>query len=123
MLAANNFTDAALQDAVAVFVTQNQQSRQILRDTTQKLAAAMSDGATTDAQLTALLTDWRVSKAAEETRHQSALKALDAKINFSANPRLEALLLLSGIAGEAPMGGPGGFGGRGRFGGPPGGDN
>ena len=119
MLAENNVTDPPVQDAVAAFAAESEQARQVLRDKVRSVAAALDNAATTNAQLSTLLADLRSAQAAEERRRASALRALDAKINLFAKPRLEAILAVSGItsdpAAAGGRGGPGpmrGFDGR-----------
>jgi len=43
----------------------------------------------------------RAAEKTTQTRREAALKALDAKIKFSTQPKLDALLVTSGITGEA----------------------
>jgi len=108
---------------VVAFVNENEQARQTIRNIAQRVAEAMRDEAGNEGQLTLLLGDYRAALEAETARRARAIKTLDAKINFSTTPRLDALLLLAGVTGDASiMGNMGGRPGPGRFGGPGGAD-
>lgn len=114
--------EGATQDAILEYVRADLQARQPLREQGGKLIQALRAGAVTDEQMAALVADYRAAQQVEKTRREQAEADLDAKINYSKNPRLEAMLLLSGVIGEG--GGlmmPRGFGGGGRGGGPGGG--
>ena len=52
--------------------------------------------------LAAQVTAYRAALEADRLRHKAAEAALDSKIKFSQNPRLEAMLLLMGVIGETP---------------------
>lgn len=117
------FTDAALQDAVIAFVNEQETATQELQRKERELGRVAREGGMADAQLATLLAEFRTAVAAEKTRREAATKALDAKIEFSKKPRLDALLTTMGVIGDESsiaggmgagrgMGGPG-IGGRG----------
>lgn len=106
--------EGATQDAILEYVRTDLQARSSLREQGIKLIQALRAGAVTDEQMAALVADYRAAQQAEKSRREQAEAELDAKINYSKNPRLEAMLLLAGVIGEG--GGlmmPPGFGGRG----------
>jgi hypothetical protein len=73
---------------------------------------ALRNGGMTDAQLATLMSDFRAEVAQERSRRTKALRELDTEIGYSKQPRLDALLTMSGIIGdEAYLAG---VGGRGR---------
>lgn len=135
MLAPAGFTDAALQDAVIAFVNEQDKATEELQQKQRQIARAAREGGMADAQLATLLADFRAAVAAEKTRRATATTALDAKIEFSKKPRLDALLTTAGIIGDESSivdsmagrgmggfgggfgGGRGGRGGRGQGGG------
>jgi hypothetical protein len=124
MLAQAGVDDAATQTAVLDYIKTDMEARGPLREQGAKIFRALREGAVTDDQLLALVTDYRAAQQAEKARREQAEANLDAKINYSKNPRLEAMLLLSGLIGDGPMmfqgggrGGPGERGGRGGRGG------
>jgi hypothetical protein len=121
MLVHVGVNEAATQDAILAYVQTDLEARRPMREQTTKLFKALNGGVT-DAQLLALVTDYRAAQEAEKARRETALQELDAKIHYTQNPRLEAILLLAGLLGDGQgnmmlMGGGGrggnGFGGQG----------
>lgn len=107
--------EGATQDAILEYVRNDLHARGSLREQGTKLIQALRAGAVTDEQMAALVADYRAAQQAEKSRREIAEAQLDAKINYSKNPRLEAMLLLAGVIGEG--GGlmmPPGFGGGGQ---------
>jgi hypothetical protein len=116
MLVHVGVNEAPTQDAILAYVQTDLEARRPMREQTTKLFRALNGGVT-DAQLLALVTDYRAAQEAEKARREAALQDLDAKIHYTQNPRLEAILLLAGLLGDGQgsmmfMGG-GGAGGRG----------
>jgi uncharacterized membrane protein YgcG len=121
MLVHVGVNEAPTQDAILAFVQTDLEARRPMREQTTKLFRALNGGVT-DAQLLALVTDYRAAQEAEKARRETALQELDAKIHYTQNPRLEAILLLAGLIGDGQgnmmfMGGGGGGGGGGGRGG------
>ena len=117
-------TDKATQDAVLAHSTDREKTRQTLRDLGRALVEAVSTKGTTDEKVADALKKFQDAVAAERARRAAADKALDAKIGYSKNARLLAVLTDLGMIGEDTLQvGPGniGRGGFGGFGGPPGG--
>ncbi|PQV63088.1 hypothetical protein B1R32_11665 [Abditibacterium utsteinense] len=113
-LTAAGFTDAAVQNAVVDFIQEQASAREELQAKSAQIRTALQAQVVTDAQLAALLNNYRALSDEEAARRKKSLVALDAQIGFSAKPRLDALLLLAGITGEQipmPIAGGGGFGG------------
>jgi hypothetical protein len=135
MLTGAGFTQTGLQDAVVSFVQKQDEAVRGLQEQARKVNQALRNGGMTEAQLATLLSDFRTEVAQERTRRARALKELDAEVGFSKQPRLDALLTMSGMIGDEAYlagvgggrggpggpGGPGGWGGRGGWGGPGGG--
>ena len=118
--------DAPTQTTLVAFLGQEEAARQKLRDKWDALLKAVSDNATTDAQIAGLLNDFRAAVDEERARREAARTALDTKLGLATNPRLDAQLMTSGLLGDEASfveGGnqPGGRGGPGGFGGPGGG--
>jgi len=114
------FEDKALQDAIVAYSQEQSKARRLLQDQLRKIMEAMQDKAITDAQMAALIADFRADVAAERDRRDAALKILDQKTSYTTKPRLDALLMMLGIIGdEMSIAGPqgGGFGGGGNGGG------
>ena len=118
------YTDPAIVEAVTTYMTDREAERQSLRSAANALSEALADENSTDAEITQLTDAFDAALATEKTRTLSAEAALDKQINFSKEPKLKAVLMLSGVIGEGaaylgPQGG--GRGGRGGMGGPGGG--
>jgi uncharacterized membrane protein YgcG len=121
------FADVALQGAVVDFANAQDTATQTLQDKARQLNQAVRDPNSTNEAIATLLADFRAAVAAEKARRATALTGLDEDTSYTKNPRLEALLTLSGIIGDEAavlggmggrgMGGPGGPGGMGGFGG------
>ncbi len=114
MLTDAGFTNKTTQDEIIAFATEQDEARRDVHDKARQINDALHDNAT-DAQLAALLTAYRTTEKTAQTRREVALKTLDAKIKFSAQPKLDALLVTRGITGEAgppPRGGMERRGGR-----------
>lgn len=131
MLENAGFTDKAVQDPIIAFSLAQENATQALRDKNGELMRAANDQTSTNGQIGALLNQFTGGVEDETARRKTALAALDAKINYSTQPRLAAVLTLLGLTGdemavvEGAAGGGrggmrGGFGGGG-FGGPGGG--
>ena len=121
MMTLGGVPDVATQDAVLKFMKEDVEARKPLRALGLKLFEALRAGDVNDDQMLALITDYRAAQDAEGTRREDAQDALDAKVNFTKNPRLEAMLLLAGLIGDGSglmNAGPGGYGGRGQYGQP-----
>lgn len=123
MLRQAGVDDAPTQDIILDYVRADFEARAQLREQGNKLFQAVRNGGVTDDQLLALITDYRAAQQAERTRREKAETDLDAKVHFSKNPKLEAMLLLGGMIGDGGGltiyggGGGGGRGGGGQFGG------
>jgi uncharacterized membrane protein YgcG len=114
MLTNAGFNDTTLQNDVVAFATEQDTARQSLQQHFRRINQALRSNAVTDAQLTTILAEFRAAAEAEKTRRASAVKALDAKIEFSKKPRLDAMLMMMGLTGdEVSLLGNGGMGGRG----------
>jgi len=124
MLTQANFADKELQDAVVAFANARDAERRTSQDTINRLQEALRNNAS-DEEIGVLLGAVRADLATAKTRQEAALNELDQKIGFREEPRLEAVLVLSGVTGEIAAntgggrggpGGPGGMGGGGRGG-------
>jgi hypothetical protein len=100
LLAEAGFEQKDVQDAVVAFVNEQDQAREPLRDQAAKLMDTVTGAATGDALVPGLLAELRKNVAAEKERRKAAETALDAKINYSKQPRLEAILTVLGIIGD-----------------------
>jgi hypothetical protein len=121
MLGQVGVNEKETQDSVLEFIKNDMEARRPLREQGMKLFQALRNGGVNDDQMLALVTDYRAAQEAETARREQAMKDFDAKVHYTKNPRLEAVLLLAGVIGEGgnamflQMGGGGfGAGGGGR---------
>ena len=101
-------TDAATQDAVLSYAKSEMAARADSAKAKNNLMQAVRTGAVTDAQFGVLLNEMRDAAAQEKARRAKAATALDAKIGYTKKPRLESVLVLTGLVGDeaatlAPM--------------------
>ncbi len=113
------FTDTALQDAVVAYSNEREKAGDALQAKARQLRDALRGTTATDAQIATLLNDFRALVDEEKARREVAKSALDAKVGLAAKPRLDALLMMSGLTGDEAQylggrGGPGGGWGRGN---------
>lgn len=94
------FVDASIQDAIVAFMEEQKQARRPLMEMAQRIAAQLRDETVSPTQISASLAQLRKASSDDKARYEKALDALDAKINFSTNPRLEAFLTLIGVMGD-----------------------
>jgi hypothetical protein len=107
------FTEAALQDAVVAYSTEKEKATQALQGKARTLTQAMRTTTTTDAQIAALLNDFRAAVEEEKAQRATAQTALAAQIGLATKPRLDALLMMMGLTGDEAqyLGSGRGFGG------------
>lgn len=90
------------QNAVTDYVIGETQARQKLEAATLALQTGIRGTTATDAQVAGLLNDYNAAMADDKARHQKALDTLKATIDVTQFPRLEAMLTLAGLYGDAP---------------------
>jgi len=100
MMEMGGVPEVATQDAVLAYMKEDMEARKPLRDLGLKLFQALRAADINDEQMLALVTDYRAAQEMEKTRRQQAQDTLDVKVNFTKNPRLEAMLLLAGLIGD-----------------------
>lgn len=99
-LVASGYTDTSLQDAVLAFMQEQEKIRQPFRSTAQELTSLLVKPATPEEEFKTQLADFRDKMKKDEERYSQALAALDEKIKYSTQPRLETLLTVLGILGR-----------------------
>ena len=95
-------TDETQQNAVADYVIGEAEARQKSEEATRALQTGLRGTTATDAQVAGLLNDYNAAMADEKARHQKALDTLKAAVDVTQFPRLEAMLTLAGLYGDAP---------------------
>lgn len=94
------FDDATLQSAVIEHLRREQEAMQPLQQRSIALDDVMIGRSATNAQVAEALSAWKAAVQQDKARRAAALQALDARIGFSQNVRLAALLRLMGIVGD-----------------------
>jgi hypothetical protein len=93
------FADTTTQDAIIAYIASEEQAKGALRNATRRLASSLRREAPPE-RVRDLLADYKKATDAEKARKDKSRLALDEKIGYSKNPRLEAILLISGILGD-----------------------
>lgn len=91
------------QDAVLAFIVQEEKARQPLRQRSRSLYGAIRNNTEPEVGIRTMIEEFKASVEADKTRHSTAESALDNRIGYSKNPRLEGMLLLLGIIGDGPL--------------------
>ena len=110
MMEAAGITDFDVQDAIVAYVAEQNKARATLFQLAQTAATALQapvvapinaadTGASeaADSKVATTFMAYENAVKAENERQATALKALDAKINYSGTPRIKAFLTLVGI--------------------------
>jgi hypothetical protein len=112
LLTRAGFADEAIQNAVTEHMTARATARAKVEEAGRKLMQVFNQQRRnngqilTDAQLDTLLADYRGALEADHAAREEAEKALDQKIQYSKNARLEiALVVVGAIGDEQPLAG------------------
>ncbi len=110
MMEAAGVTDFDVQDAIIAYVAEQNKARATLFQLAQTAATALQtpvvapinaadtgDASAADSKVATTFKAYETAVQAENVRQTEALKALDAKINYSGTPRIKAFLTLVGI--------------------------
>jgi len=87
------------QDAVLGFMSADEEGRKMVREAGRKLLVGIRRDAPPE-RLKVLLSDYQSALDAERHRREAAQTALDARVGFSLDARLESLLWLMGVLGQ-----------------------
>ena len=118
MMSNAGFTEKAVQDEVIAFAKVQNNATEKLSEQNRKMFDGLREQNAPAAQLSALMNDYRAAQEDENARRKTSLDALDAKLNYRKQPRLEAVLTTLGLIGdEMAVAGLGGAVGGGGFGG------
>lgn len=97
------FGDRTLQDEVLRHIAVEVRERGLVRRRAQQMLNALRDPNQSQDEVRVLLRDYQLVVEADRARRRSAENALNERINFRENPRLEAMLILFGAIGDAPI--------------------
>ncbi len=100
LMTSAGLTDTTVQNTIIAFAIEQAQKRKPVTDEGRRYSMLLADADTTGSSFNAQFT--KLQTAAREFRawKEDALKELDAKVKYSSNPRLYALLVLVGILGD-----------------------
>jgi hypothetical protein len=97
-------TDKATQDVIIAFAAERAAARQPVLTIARELSAALADQTGTPEEQSTRQAEifgrLQAAAATYKTTHEAALGALDAKINYTTNPRLRSVLTLIGLLGN-----------------------
>jgi len=102
MMASFGVTEPDTQNAIIVYVQEEVQHRQPLRDQGRRLMRALRDETISNTELAGLLIDFRAIVEADKARRTAAEAVLNERTKYATNPRLEAMLWLFGVIGDGP---------------------
>ena len=105
--------DQKQQDAALEYIQDELDAREDLQEESRALATAMRNTTLTDPQVAGLLNSYLVAVEDDRARRAKAQQKLSESLDVTKVPRLEAMLTLLGLWGDAPNLG-GNFMGRGR---------
>ncbi len=97
------FDDRTLQDEILLYIGGEVRARGQVRRKAQEIYAALRDPGKSDADVRALLAQYQAVVQADRTRRREAEDGLNDRIGFRSKPRLEAMLVLFGVVGDAPF--------------------
>ncbi len=95
--------NATKQDAVIAYLAEDEAGKSKVREAGKRLLQALRRG-TEKGRTRDLIAVYKGALDADKERRVAAQTALDAKIGFSLEPRLEAALWLFGVLGEGQVG-------------------
>ncbi|BCM89981.1 hypothetical protein IAD21_01832 [Abditibacteriota bacterium] len=99
MMARNGITTTSTQDAILTFLRDDEESKRSVRDAGRRLWNGVRRDAPAE-RLRTLLNDYEKALDEQRNSRQRAQTALDARVGYSLNARLESLLWLLGVLGE-----------------------
>ena len=97
----NGLDDLEMQEQVIVYTREQSAARTQVREAGARLRDAIADKASTKEALASLLAEFTAASEAERKRRGQAEDKLREDLELSQNPRLEGLLQLHGIIGDA----------------------
>jgi hypothetical protein len=91
--------DPGIQDALVSYLEQDEKSKSEVRDASRRIFVALKRGVTPD-RMRDLIASYKSALDNDRERRKQAQASLDAKIGYSNNPNLEALLWVTGVLGD-----------------------
>lgn len=97
--------EAGTQDALLLYLAEDEKAKNEVREAARRLMVGLRREATPE-RMKDLISAYKNSLENEKIRRRAAQTSLDAKIGYSANPRLEAMLWVVGVLGDGSNGVP-----------------
>lgn len=101
LMTANGLDDLEVQEQVIVYTREQGVARAKVREAGARLRDALADKASTKEAMASLLNEYRAASEAERTRRDQAESKLREDLELSQNPRLDGVLQLYGVIGDA----------------------
>jgi hypothetical protein len=96
-------SDIPTQDAIISYIGADMRARRGLQAQSRRLLTALRSKDLPDVEIARMVSDFRTAVEADKQRRTASEAALDGRIRYSQNSRLEAMLLLFGVIGESPL--------------------
>ena len=107
-------TTPAVQDTLLAYIESETTARQALVEKARGLQVALLGNALPDAQVATLLNDYLAAIEEDKARRETAQTVLKKTVDVSKMPKIEAMLTLMGVYGQAPPLLPNGMAGMGN---------
>lgn len=101
MLTAAGLNDLEMQEKIVLFAREQSAARLKVREAAARLRDAMLDKKSTSQTLSVLLSTYLAATEAERERRDKADGDLREDLDLAANPRLDGMLQLFGVIGDA----------------------
>jgi len=95
--------DEETQNVIIAHLTDEVKARRAVRELTTRLSRALRRKSTPDAEIAQLTTQLQAALADDQQRRKQANLELDRQIGYSQKPRLEAMLMVLGLIGDASV--------------------
>ena len=93
-------TSATTQDSIIIYLAEDEMGRAGARDAEQRLLTGLRRDVPPE-RMRDLLGDYRAAIESEKTNRVQAQRKLDARVGYSLDPKLEAMLWLMGVLGDS----------------------
>jgi hypothetical protein len=96
-------SDIPTQDAIISYIGADMRARRPLQSQSRRLFTALRSKDLPEDKLARMVAEFRDAVESDKQRRTASEAALDGRIKYSQNPRLEAMLLLFGVIGDSPL--------------------
>ena len=103
MMSSLGFDDRATQDEVLRYIASETRVKDAVRRKANDIYRALQDPNRSDKEVRILLAQYNSVVIYDRERRRAAEDALNDRIHFRDQPRLEAMLTLFGVIGDSPL--------------------